>query len=260
MTKAGDPDSRAGSRLIGGAALLGFVLGAVALLMLAAGPLGWRAGWWHYRIGLQTLMPAAGYTGIAGIALSALALVLGGRAIKARGVALALLGLLAGGTATYYPWQWNQLRGAYATVNDVTTDIDNPPSLAWAEDMRKAEDGNPVAYGGARLSDVQKTTYPDIAPAFFDLTPAQAFERALAIVRRAGWTIVREDRTAGVINADAHSRWFGFTDDIAIRITPAEDGSRVDIRSSARHGRGDFGVNAARVRDFLAALRAQPIR
>jgi len=32
-------------------------------------------------------------------------------------------------------------------------------------------------------------------------------------------------------------------------------GSRVDIRSLSRQGRSDFGVNAARIRLFMAALR-----
>jgi len=34
------------------------------------------------------------------------------------------------------------------------------------------------------------------------------------------------------------------------------NGSRIDIRSHSRHGRGDLGVNAARIRKYLAALKA----
>jgi uncharacterized protein (DUF1499 family) len=48
----------------------------------------------------------------------------------------------------------------------------------------------------------------------------------------------------------------GFTDDIVVRIAPTNSGSRIDLRSSSRYGRGDFGVNAERIRDYLAALRA----
>jgi uncharacterized protein (DUF1499 family) len=239
-----------------GTAILGFVLAIVALVMLAAGPIGWRAGWWHYRIGLQTLLPDAGYVGLAAIAVSALALVFGARSIARRGIVLAVLGLLIGGTAAYFPWHWDNLRGAYPRLNDVTTDFDNPPSLAFAEDMRKAEQGDPVTYGGAGLVSVQKKSYPDIAPAMLRQPPAQAFDRALTVAKAQGWTIVEADPAAGIIDADDRSRWFGFTDDIAIRVTPAEGGSRVDIRSGARQGRGDFGVNATRVRRFLAALRA----
>ena len=70
-----------------------------------------------------------------------------------------------------------------------------------------------------------------------------------------GWTIVAADDTASRIEASDRSRWFGFTDDIVIRITPGGSGSRVDVRSSSRLGRSDFGVNAARIRAYLAELR-----
>jgi uncharacterized protein (DUF1499 family) len=40
-----------------------------------------------------------------------------------------------------------------------------------------------------------------------------------------------------------------------IRVAAADAGSRVDVRSVSRFGRSDFGVNAARVRAYLAKLR-----
>jgi uncharacterized protein (DUF1499 family) len=52
------------------------------------------------------------------------------------------------------------------------------------------------------------------------------------------------------------SRWFGFTDDIVIRVAATDSGSRIDLRSSLRLGRSDFGVNGARIRAYLWALRA----
>jgi len=70
-----------------------------------------------------------------------------------------------------------------------------------------------------------------------------------------GWTIVAADEAAGRIEASERSRWFGFTDDIIVRVTASGSGSRVDVRSSSRLGRSDFGVNAARVRAYLAELR-----
>lgn len=171
MTTASAPAPRVGVRLVHGAAVLGFVLAIAALLMLMAGPLGWRAGWWHYRVGLLTLMPYAGYVAVAGMAISALALIFGARTIARRGIVLAVLGLLIGGTTAYMPWHWHNMRGAYPRLNDVTTDLDNPPSLGFAEGMRKVEHGNPVAYAGAEPASVQKKSYPDIAPAMLDLPP-----------------------------------------------------------------------------------------
>jgi uncharacterized protein (DUF1499 family) len=239
-----------------GLAALGCALGIAALLALAAGPVGWRAGWWHYRIGLQVLMPGAGIVGAAAVAASLAALSFGFRSIARRGVVVALLGLVIGGAAAYFPWYWSDRLGSFPQVNDVTTDADDPPSLAFAAAARRAEQGNPAAYAGAEPATVQRQTYPDIMPAVLDVPRAAAFDRALSVARAKGWTVVRSDPAAGVIEAADRSRWFGFIDDIAVRVRAAGGGSRVDIRSSARQGRGDFGVNARRVQDFLAAVKA----
>ncbi len=70
-----------------------------------------------------------------------------------------------------------------------------------------------------------------------------------------GWTVVAADAEAGRIEASDRTRWFGFTDDIVVRVTPDGAGSRIDVRSSSRIGTGDFGTNAARVRAYIAMLR-----
>ena len=140
-------------------------------------------------------------------------------------------------------------------MNDVTTDVQNPPSLAFSELMRKAEAGGSAEYGGAEVAALQQKSYPGIEPALLDLPPAQAFDKALAAAKAKGWTVVKSDAAAGIIETYDRSRWFGFTDDIAVRVTAAGEGSRVDIRSHSRQGRGDFGVNAARVRAYLATLK-----
>ena len=44
-------------------------------------------------------------------------------------------------------------------------------------------------------------------------------------------------------------------DDVAIRITPAGAGSRVDMRSKSRVGRSDVGTNAHRIQEFLGRMR-----
>src|SRR5712692_4914025 len=133
MTVASSPTWRSRAGLARGAACLGFALAIAALLVLLAGPIGWRAGWWHYRVGLLTLMPYAGYVGLAAVAVSALALIFTARRAAGGAIVLAALGLLIGGTASYFPWHWSYERGAYPRLNDVTTDVDNPPSLAFAD-------------------------------------------------------------------------------------------------------------------------------
>src|SRR5262249_48309527 len=108
----------------------------------------------------------------------------------------------------------------------------------------------------AAVAAEQKKGYPDIGPVLLSMPPAQAFARAEAAARSLGWKIAAAVPAEGRIEASDTTRWWGFTDDVVIRVTPALDGSRVDVRSESRVGRSDLGVNARRIRAFLAALRA----
>jgi uncharacterized protein (DUF1499 family) len=234
---------------------LGLLLAAVAMVLLALGPIGWRAGWWHFRVGFFYLMPWAGYFGIAAVLVSVFALVFGRAVIGWRGVAIGIVACIAGGVAAYTPIHYYAMRGRYPPIDDITTDIGNPPAFVAVVAARLAEGDNPAAYGGVGIAQQQRRAYPDLAPLALAIPPAQAFSHALDTAQRMGWTIVDGDPITGRIEANDRSRWFGFTDDIVIRITASGAGSRVDLRSSSRHGRGDFGVNAARIRAYLAALR-----
>jgi uncharacterized protein (DUF1499 family) len=231
-------------------------LAVAAVVLLGLAPLGWRAGWWHFRYSLLTLLPWAAYIGIAAVAVAVLALLLGRSRIRGRGITLALIALIIGAVVAYVPWHYDTIRRTVPPINDITTDTENPPAFAAVVTAHTAEGGNPVAYPGAKFADQQKQAYPDIAPLVLPLLPEAAFNKALDTARRMGWTIVAADDAAGRIEASDTSRWFGFTDDIVVRITASGSGSRIDMRSSSRLGRSDFGVNAARIRTYLAALRA----
>ena len=88
--------------------VLGAVLAAAAVVLLALGPIGWRAGWWHFRFAFQTLMPWAGYFGIAALAVAALALLRARSRIEWRGVALAAAAFAAGLLIAYVPWHYDR--------------------------------------------------------------------------------------------------------------------------------------------------------
>jgi uncharacterized protein (DUF1499 family) len=244
-----------GRRLLRRLPLLALVLAIVAVALLASGPLGWRAGWWHYRVGFYTLMPWAAYCGLAAVAVAILALVIGFRVNGARHVAIGVLAFVIGAVIAYVPWHYDQMGGTFPSIHDITTDWDNPPQFHAILPLREAAGAYSVTYEGAKISDQQRKAYPDIAPLTADLGPAEVFTRALKTAEQMGWTIVAVDPAAGRIEASQRSRWFGFTDDVVIRIVPAESGSRVDVRAVSRVGSGDLGVNAARVRAYLAALR-----
>ena len=79
--------------------------------------------------------------------------------------------------------------------------------------------------------------------------------KIVALAREQDWTIGAVDPQGGVIEAAARTFWFGFTDDIAIRVRADGSGSRIDMRSVSRVGRSDLGANAARMRPYLTELR-----
>jgi uncharacterized protein (DUF1499 family) len=246
---------RLGPRLIRQLPLLALLLALAAAVLLGVGPLGWRAGWWHFRVAFFYLMPWAVYCGLAAIVVAVAALALEARGRSSRRIAIGVLALIIGAVIAYVPWHYNEMRGTVPSIHDITTDWDNPPQFQAILPLREAEQANPVAYEGAKVSDLQRKAYPDIGPLTVALAPADAFPRALDTARQMGWTIVAADLAAGRIEASQRSRWFGFTDDVVIRVTADGSSSRVDVRSVSRVGRGDFGVNAARVRGYLAALR-----
>jgi uncharacterized protein (DUF1499 family) len=230
---------------------LALILAAGAVLLLALGPIGWRAHWWDLRFSLLTLMSYSAYLGVAAFVVGVIALVAGGR----RGRVMAIIAIIVGGVTAYVPWHYRAIAASVPRIHDITTDTVNPPAFVAAVPLRKAERGNPAAYEGAKIAALQKKAYPDIVPLDLPLAPSKAFDLALATAKEMGWSIHVTDPQAGRIEASQQSFWYGFTDDIVIRVAAAGGGSRIDVRSSARHGRSDFGVNAARVRRYLTALR-----
>jgi uncharacterized protein (DUF1499 family) len=236
--------------------VVALALSGVALLMLAFAPLGWRAGWWHYRFALDWLLPISSVVATIAAILAATTLALGRSELGLRRLAMACVALVLGAAVACVLLQYRMTRNSLPRIHDITTDTDNPPLFAAALPARRAESSNTADYGGPRLAKLQRTAYPDIAPLATTLPVPTAFALALEVASKMpGWTIVASDPGAGRIEASQTSRWFGFTDDVAIRVSADGSGSRIDIRSTSRHGRSDYGVNAARIRAYMDALR-----
>ena len=66
--------------------------------------------------------------------------------------------------------------------------------------------------------------------------------------------LVPLDPARGRIEATATTLWFGFKDDVVVRVRPAPEGSRIDVRSVSRVGRSDVGTNAERIEAYLEKL------
>lgn len=238
-------------------AVLGLVLGLIALLLLFLTGPGTRFGWWHFRTSF-TLMERAAYAGIAAVVVSLAGLVLArGRARLVAGV-----GLVLGALAFFLPWNWRQEARQYPGIHDITTDLQTPPVFVAVAPLR-ADAPNPVEYAGDSVAAVQREAYPDLAPLMMAMPVDSAFSLALRTAREMGWEIVDQNRRDGRVEATATTPWMGFKDDVVVRVISASGISRVDVRSKSRVGRGDAGANANRIRQYLARLRAadpNPIR
>lgn len=228
------------------------ILAVAVAIAIAASGFGARFGVWDFRVGFQVLRWGT-YAGLAVAACALVALLVPAtRAGRARPLALALV--VASGAAAL-PMYWMYTARALPSINDITTDTDNPPLFVAVVPLR-ASAPVPSSYAGDATARAQHAGYPDLKPLIVARPPAAAFETALATARQMGWDIVAADATAGRIEATTITPWFGFHDDIVIRVAPADPGSRIDIRSVSRVGRGDLGVNARRIREFLARYAA----
>jgi uncharacterized protein (DUF1499 family) len=138
-------------------------------------------------------------------------------------------------------------------INDITTDLDDPPRFSAIIPLRPAG-STPAEYGGAETAANQRQVHPDIGPIRTQLAPPAAFVRALAVAQEMGWDIVAADSSTGMIEAVDTTTFFRFKDDIVIRVRPGGEGSRVDLRSHSREGLTDLGKNAERINEYRAAF------
>jgi len=225
---------------------LSLLVALVALVMLALSGPGVRFELWSYRTGL-ILFRWTAYVAIAASLVAALALAI--PKVRAQGFLLPMLALVIGLAVLYVPLRFLQQARAVPPINDISTDTENPPRYMTAS----------RPYPGAEFARQQRAAYPDILPIVLPVPPREAFARAVAAAEAMGWEVVGRDAAAGTIEAVDITKWFGFKDDIAIRVTPAQDGSpnlsRVDIRSKSRVGRSDIGTNARRIRAYAERLK-----
>lgn len=235
-------------------ATLGFWLAVACAIAAIASPVGYRLGWWDFRFALLTIVRWATIGGIAAFAISLIAAFLSRGAGKGY-VNEAIAGIIVSAVFAGFPlYQYLKVQ-RLPYIHDITTDTENPPLFVALADARKAAP-NGLDYAGGEVAAQQKQAYPDIAPFASKLSPGELFTKADAAARDAGWQIAAVQIDQHRIEATETSLIYGFKDDIVIRITPSDGGSKLDMRSMSRVGRSDVGVNAKRIRDFVAQLRA----
>ncbi|MEX0915308.1 MAG: DUF1499 domain-containing protein [Wenzhouxiangellaceae bacterium] len=233
---------------------LALLLSVIALLLLLAGGPGYRLGLWDLGFGLGGAMRYALYALYAGAAGAILAIIfLIVPKTRAGSTGLLVAALVIGAAVAAVPVYVRSTAQSLPFIHDITTDTANPPEFVEVLPLR-ADAPNPPEYPGEDVADQQREAYPEIQPVETALTPNAFFEVALEIARQQGWEIVAADATDWRIEATDTTLWYGFKDDVVIRIGPNNGGSKLDIRSKSRIGGSDLGKNAQRIRAYLQDL------
>ncbi|MEO1786250.1 MAG: DUF1499 domain-containing protein [Pseudomonadota bacterium] len=272
---------------------LGAAVFAVVWFMAAA--LGSKYGLWSWQFGLGSMYFAWGpFVAGGALALSGLALIIGlVAAPRKRPVMLSLGALLIAGLVAGRLVGLGANAGALPPIHDIQTDWGDP--IAFSETLMSIRDAdgalNPVlpapviadgaesrwpGMGGRLVSDVQEEaeydpdtmSEPEDAPypyTFDTVVLAGDLAQLAALAERTaadmGWDIVTPaNATAAAletqVEATETSAWFGFKDDVAIRLRSVDEGVAVDVRSTSRVGLSDLGANAKRVHLYLTALES----
>ena len=215
------------------------------------------------RAGILEIIPSlAAFGGGLLLACIAILLALGAFVVIWReglaGFGMALTALLVGIVVLAYPAYLGVKAYRLPPIADITTDPIDPPRFEAIARLRSRE-ANPILYAGLRAAELQKAAYPNVEPLIVSATPQVAYESAVQVITKRKWRIVDArapvpNRRDGRIEAVARTPILGFRDDVVLRIRQDPDGARVDIRSTSRYGRHDFGTNAARIVSLAAAI------
>jgi uncharacterized protein (DUF1499 family) len=256
-------------------AKIAFAVALIGALVAISSGEGYQLGLWGVLQGFNLVRWGA-YIAGAGAILSLLAVI--ATATTHRGElmsrsGIAVFGLILGLIAFGVPYSMQGSLGMYPPIHDITTDLNDPPEFVDAVPLRKAANAVNNKYAptdeatpaymrevkrGDRVLNVpelQAKAYPDIKPVILaGVTPQEAFDRALRAVKQENWHLIAAHPDQGRIEAWDKTPWFGFVDDVVIRVRPDGDGSRIDVRSVSRIGGGDIGKNAKRIRGYIRTL------
>lgn len=226
--------------------------GVVSVLLLLAGALGTRSGIWHFATGFVLLQSGvvlallAVGCGIAGILVARRRGLSGDLWATAGGLAIAFAVVVLMGM---------QLLKAMSVppIHHISTNTEDPPAFIKVVALR-GEGSNPLEFDAGKIRRLQKEHYPWVEPLLLRATPAEAFAEALGVLGDMEMEVVATHPEQGLIEAVDTTFWFGFKDDVAVRVRAYPQGSVVDVRSVSRVGVSDLGTNAERIKEILRRL------
>lgn len=175
-----------------------------------------------------------------------------------RGARFAALALVIGVAVTAYPATLTAIGWTLPAITDITTDPTDPPAFQIVAAARPPT-ANPLRYPAA-FAPTQRRLYPEIRAIEVDLPASDANDIVAELIDNQRWRVLdqqdyRGPGRDGRFEMVTRSLILGLRDDILIRIRHENGRTRIDMRSAARYGRQDFGVNARRVIAALDEMR-----
>ncbi len=249
---------------------LAFILALLLPVYFLIAALGTKFGLFDWRIGFGLLVFKLGALvlfGVFGIAL--IGLLLAVLVKPRRGWGRALVALLVPTLALGFVVSVMAGAKTIPPIHDISTNIQDPPQFQPSVIAARAAigGGNPVSsmtapvamLKGKSVGEVGQAANPDIRSLLLAMPVAEATRLAATSATAKGLKVVNTDPATGRVDAIAGSFWFGFKDDVTIRVRPGADAasSIVDIRSTSRVGLSDLGANAKRVRGLLTEIKAK---
>lgn len=236
-------------------AVWGMRVAALALAILVLSIIGLRFHLMEFRTPLMGIAVAA-LVGLLGLLVSLVGLFVTVTGRKT-GAATALVGVVVAVVAAApFAASFPKARSV-PPIHDISTDLVNPPQFVAVVPLRAMAPNRLDRAEPADLAEQQAKAYPSLAPLMVETQPGKVFDAARDVIHDMGWELVAAAPETGLIEATATTSLLHFKDDVVIRITETDTGSKVDMRSVSRVGMSDLGANAARIQAFFAALKAK---
>ena len=235
-------------------AFLSAVVTGVAVVVTVMSGFGSKWDLWDFGFGFQLLRWGV-YIAFAGILFAIIGIIQTRPSTNRRGLVLSLVSLITAVIVIGIPLSYYRTAKQVPPIHDIATDTNNPPQFRALLPLRR-EAPNGSVYGGEQVASLQKKAYPDIQTFHSPLPLDSLYHYALISAQNMGWQIIVAEPDSGRVEATDETFWYGFKDDIVLRVKPDSVGSKVDIRSVSRVGRSDVGKNARRIRAYLKHLRA----
>lgn len=229
------------------ATALGLVLTIAAAVITRAAPLQFPLGIAFFRYGIFAFA-AAGVVAFPGTLFNTFVQ-------KHRRAGIAMATLLVSVFVVYQAQSLMNKAKSLPRIHDISTDTEDPPRFQAVVALRQGVAANDLAFDPRNIP-LQKTAYPDVQPVFLTQPISQAFELALKAARAMGWKIIHHSEAEGLIEATDTTLFFGFKDDVAIRLRRLDEQTRIDVRSVSRVGLSDIGANADRILTYLEKVKA----